>query len=282
MVRTEGHAEPLTGAAERRLSSGLQRLPRTGLRRDLDVLAAMTEADLRARFGRGRWRVVKWLVDPFALVGVYLLLVVFVLDRPGAAPGLSLACAVIPFQLIMMSVVSGLSSIVMRTSIILNMPFRRALVPVSAVTTEAASFAASLGLLAVMMGAYGVEPTAAIAWLPLVIVTTILLAVSLSFPAALFGLWFSELRPFAVSFVRATFFLAPGLVPLAAISDTASDLIKVNPLTGIFELYRDVLLYGRSPAPWQFLVPLGFAAALLAIFVPAYRRDSGHFAKMLG
>jgi lipopolysaccharide transport system permease protein len=254
----------------------------TGLRRNLDVLTAMTEADLRARFGRGRWRVVKWLLDPFAIVGVYLLLVAFVLDRPGPAPGLSIACAVIPFQLIMMSIVSGLACIQNRTTIILNMPFRRALVPVSAVTTETAAFAASLVLLAGMMVAYRVEPTPALSWLPLVIATTIALAVALSYPAALVGLWLAELRPFAVSFARATFFLAPGLVPLAAISGTASDIIRVNPLTGVFELYRDVLLYGRSPAAWQFLIPLGFAAALLAIFVPVYRRDSGHFAKMLG
>ncbi len=280
-MRTEGHAEPLTHAAEPRQES-TRLLPRKGLRRDLELLIAMTEADLRARFGRGSWRVVKWLLDPFALVGVYLLLVVFVLDRPGEAPGLSLACAVIPFQLIMMSIVSGMGSIIARGTIILNMPFRRVLVPVSAVTTEAAAFAASLGLLVVMMVAYRVEPTAALAWLPLVLATTIVLAAAVAYPAALFGLWFPELRPFAVSFVRGTFFLAPGLVPLASISDTASDVIKANPLTGVFELYRDVLLYGRSPAPWQFLVPLGFAAALLAIFVPVYRRDSGHFAKMLG
>jgi lipopolysaccharide transport system permease protein len=281
-VKIEGHAEPLIGSAERRQDAALPQSSRTGLRRDLEVLAAMTEADLRARFGRGRWRVVKWLLDPFAIVGVYLLLVVFVLDRPGDAPGLSLACAVIPFQLIMMSIVSSLGSLTNRTSIILNMPFRQTLVPVSAVTTEAAAFAASLGLLGVMMGAYRIEPTLAIAWLPLVIATTLLLAVALAYPAALFGLWFVELRPFAVSFVRATFFLAPGLVPLAVISDTVSDVIKANPLTGIFELYRDVLLYGRSPAPWQFLVPIGFAAAILAIFVPVYRREEGHFAKMLG
>jgi ABC-type polysaccharide/polyol phosphate export permease len=257
-------------------------MPRAGIRRDLELLLALTEADLRARFGRGRWRVLKWLIDPFALVGVYLLLVSFVLDRPGVAPGLSLACAVIPFQLIMMSVVSGMGSIGARASIILNMPFRRTLVPASSVLTETAAYAASLGLLAVMMAVYDAPVTAAIAWLPLVIAITILLAVALSYPAALFGLWFVELRPFAVSFVRATFFLAPGLVPLAALSDTAQDVIKANPLTGVFELYRDVLLYGRSPEPWQFLVPLGFAALLLAVFVPLYRRDAGHFAKMLG
>ena len=55
-------------------------------------------------------RLVKWIADPFALVGVYLVLVTLVLDRPGEAPGLSLACAVIPFQLFTTTIVNALSA----------------------------------------------------------------------------------------------------------------------------------------------------------------------------
>src|SRR6185436_7413992 len=85
--------------------------PRTGvraqrLRHELDVLVALTESDLRARYGRGPLRMIKWLLDPFAAVGVYLVLTTFVLDRSGVAPGLSIACAVVPFQLVMSSIVN--------------------------------------------------------------------------------------------------------------------------------------------------------------------------------
>ena len=54
------------------------------------MLAASSPSDLRARYGRGRLRLLKWLLDPFALVGVYLLLAAFVLDRQdgaGTEPG---------------------------------------------------------------------------------------------------------------------------------------------------------------------------------------------------
>src|SRR5438874_2662482 len=64
-----------------------------------DVLISLVRSDLRARYGRGTSQFAKWLLDPFAAVGVYLLLVTIVLHRPGRAPGLSVACAVIPFQL---------------------------------------------------------------------------------------------------------------------------------------------------------------------------------------
>jgi ABC-type polysaccharide/polyol phosphate export permease len=209
-------------------------------------------------------------------------MVAFVLDRGGRAPGLSLTCAVVPFQLFMLATIAGLSCVMLRTSIILNMPFPRTLIPVSSALTESAAFGASLALLALMMIVYGVAPTLAILWLPLVMLITLLLAVAVSFPAALFGLWFLDLRAFAINCARALFFVAPGIVPLTEVKPSTQPWLELNPLTGLFEAYRDVLLYGQSPAAWELLYPTGAAALLLLIFVPLYRREAPHFAKVLG
>src|SRR5207245_631264 len=70
--------------------------------RAFDLLLTLTASDIRSRYGRGPARSIKWLLDPFAAVGVYLLLIATVVPRAGRAPGLSLACAVVPFQLLMM------------------------------------------------------------------------------------------------------------------------------------------------------------------------------------
>jgi ABC-type polysaccharide/polyol phosphate export permease len=126
----------------------------------LDQLIVLTGADLRARYGRGRWQLVKWLVDPFALVGVYLLMVRFIFYRRPPDIGLSLACSIIPFQLIMMTVQGSLESVRSRSSILANMRFARMLLPISTALTEACGFAARLVLLALMMAAYAVAPNA--------------------------------------------------------------------------------------------------------------------------
>lgn len=248
----------------------------------LDVLVSLTASDLRARYGRGPWQLVKWLVDPFALVGVYLLLVTFVLERTGRAPGLSLACAVVPFQLVMMTVVNALQAVALRQSIILNMNFRRGLIPVSSTLTETVAFAASLLLVALMMAAYGVAPTAAVVWLPAVLAVNVFFAVACAYVASLFGLWFPDLRPFAISFVRTLFFVAPGLVALSSIHGRAHDLVRLNPLTGLFEAFRSVLLGGHRPAAWELLVPAAAGALLLALLLPVYLREQRQFAKVVG
>ena len=245
------------------------------------MLLALTEADLRARYGRGPWRFAKWLLDPFALVGVYLVLVAVVLDRPGPAPGLSLACAVVPFQLLMATVISGVASIDDRRSIVANMAFPRILIPVAATLTESVAFGASLLLLAGMMAIYGIPPTAAVAWLPVVVAVNVVLAAAIAYPASLAGLWVRDLRPFLISFVRTLFFLAPGLVALDQIHGSANELIRLNPLTAVFESYRAVLLHGSGPPAWEILYPLAVAAAVAAVFVPLYRREQHHIAKVV-
>nr|MBA2448289.1 hypothetical protein [Chloroflexota bacterium] len=53
------------------------------------MLLSLAYADLRARYGRGPTRLVKWLLDPYAALGIYLLLVALILDLEGPAPGLS-------------------------------------------------------------------------------------------------------------------------------------------------------------------------------------------------
>lgn len=242
---------------------------------------SLSQADVRARYGRGGFRIVKWLLDPFALLGIYLILVTFVIDRPGIAPGLSLACAIVPFQLIMATVTNGTGAINARESIILNMSFERTLIPVATVLTETFAYVASLSLIVMTMIAYGVAPTPAILWFPVVFLMTVVFAGAIAYPAVLFGVWFPELRVFAISLVRAMFFLAPGLVPLSMASSRARDILRFNPLTGIFGAYRDVFLFGRAPDAWDVLYPTAVGLILIAVFVPVFRVEQTQFAKVV-
>jgi ABC-type polysaccharide/polyol phosphate export permease len=251
------------------------------LLRSIDLLRVLTESDLRFRYGRGPWRFIRWLLEPIALVGVYLILVTLVLDRPGEAVGLSLACAVVPFQLVMLTIGNAMTALDARRPIVLNMAFKRTLLPISSALTESAGFASSLFLIGTLMAIYGVAPTWNVLWFPLVLLINILLAVAAAYPAILFGIWLRELRPFVLSFVRMLFFLGPGLVPLAQASEDVRDWLRLNPLTGLFEAYRDVFLNGETPAAWELLYPLAAAAILLAAFVPVYRVEQRQFAKVV-
>jgi ABC-type polysaccharide/polyol phosphate export permease len=90
-----------------------------------------------------------------------------------------------------------------------------------------------------------------------------------------------EIGNFVMSFVRVLFFIAPGLVPLSQISGTAHDLLLVNPMTGLFESYRDALLYGDAPGAFELLYPAALGVLLLFLFVPVFRSEQRQFAKIM-
>jgi lipopolysaccharide transport system permease protein len=281
-VRTEQDVFP-TSRPARDVTGGGTPIRRavSWLLSSVDLLRVLTESDLRFRYGRGPWRFVRWLLEPVALVGVYLFLITFVLDRPGKALGLSLACAVVPFQLVMLTIGNAMTTLDARRPILLNMAFKRMLIPISSALTEGAGFASSLFLLIFMMAAYGIGPSWNLVWFPLVLLVNLLLAVAAAYAATLFGIWLRELRTFVVSFVRTLFFLGPGLVPLEETSEGVRDVLRLNPLTGLFEAYRDVFLNGQRPAAWELLYPLATVVILLVVFVPAYRAEQRQFVKVI-
>ena len=242
---------------------------------------ALTRTDLRVRYGRGPLRRVKWLADPIAALGVYLLLITLVIDDAGVAPGLSVACAVVPFQLVIMSVANGLRAVELRRSIVGNMGFPRVLIPLAGTLTESVGFVACLVLFPLMMAVYGIGPTPAVLLLPLAIAMTLVVAVALAYPATLIGVWMPEMGPLLVAATRTLFFLAPGLVALDEVYGYTHDLLVFSPLAGVFETYRAILIYGEAPELWMLAVPLGYAAVLLAVFLPVFRREERHFAKLL-
>ena len=211
----------------------------------------------------------KWLFDPFFALGVYFILVAVMLDRGGREQSLLIACSVVPFQLVMTSFTSSLGAVRLRRSILTNMRFARGLLPLATVLTETVAFGAALTLLAATMAFSGISPTLSAFWLLALIPETIVLALAFAYPATIFGLLYPDLRSFGVSAIRTLYFLGPSLVALEAIHGVTYDLLKLNPLSGIFEGYRAALLYGETPPFWTFAIPLGYAALSFADLRPA-------------
>ncbi len=248
--------------------------------RRLHVLAALARSDLRIRYGRGGWQVVNWLVNPFALVGIYLLLRI-VLGRGGNEAALSIACAVVPFHIVLLTFESSMGAVALREPILLNRRFDRMLIPPAAVMTESLAFAASFLLFPLTMAFYGVGPTLALLWLPVVVAATLVLAFGVAWPAALLGIWLPTSRIFASQGLRVLFFAAPGIIALSEVPDEVYDWIVLNPLTGLFESFRHVFLYGTTPEFWQLAYPAAVGALLTLVFLPLYRREQRHFAKLV-
>ena len=233
----------------------------SGVRRRLEVIWALSRSDLKIRYGRGVWQLGNWLINPFAQVGVYLLLRL-VLSRDAPSAALSIACAVVPFQLIVLTVESSMSAVSLREPVLLNRSFDRLLLPITMIVG-------------------GVAPTWTLLWLPVVVAATLVLALGVAWPATLLGMWFPTIKVVVSQAVRVLFFAAAGIIALREMSDDVRRWIVFNPLTGLFESFRHVVLYGEHPDFWQLAYPVAIGVLLGVVFIPIYRREQRHFAKLV-
>jgi homopolymeric O-antigen transport system permease protein len=129
---------------------------------------------------------------------------------------------------------------------------------------------------------YSIPPTATILWLPVIILVLILVTAGPTYLGALFGLYFPDLKGVAQNLIRATFFLSAALIPLELIpGDTLPLLIQANPLTGIFEAFRAVIVFQSPPQAAHVLYPAAFGVVALAIGLALYRSRQAEFAKAL-
>jgi homopolymeric O-antigen transport system permease protein len=244
------------------------------------VLTALARSDLRIRYGRGPWQLVNWFLTPFILVGVFVLLRVM-LDRTGEAVGLSIACAVVPFQIVSQSSTSAMNAVSLRQPILLNRRFDTMLIPPSAVLTETLAFGTSFVMFPLTMLIYSVGPETSLVWLPVVVVTTMVLSLGAAWPSALLGIWAPKVSVFASQVLRILYFASAGLVALSEVPEEVHDVVVINPFTALFESYRHVFLYGDAPPLWELAYPLGLGALLWSLFLPLYRREKRHFAKLV-
>ena len=182
----------------------------------------------------------------------------------------------------LLSCVSALSSVGVREPIVLNMRFDRMLIPLAAVMTEALAFAASLLMFPLMMLVYGVGPTAALLWLPFVVAVTLTLAAGGGVPRRADRTLVPQLqdlrRPVAADRVLR---VAGDRGALRDVRRACAGGSISTRSRGSSRRSGTCSCTGRAPEAWQLVYPAFVGLVLAAIFVPLYRHEQRHFAKLV-
>jgi lipopolysaccharide transport system permease protein len=87
---------------------------------------------------------------------------------------------------------------------------------------------------------------------------------------------------FAVPFlVQAWLFITPVIYPISSVPDRWYSLYVLNPMVGVIEGFRTVLLKASAPPMEPLLASVAVTAVLLAVSWPIFRKLSAYFADVL-
>ena len=170
------------------------------------------------------------------------------------------------------------SSIVENMNIVSKVFFPRILLPVAAVLAPIVDFFLALAVAIVVMLIYGVAPS------PRIVLVAVPLSLAITLAAGA-GLWFAALnvkyRDVAAGvpvIIQLGLFITPIIYPASLVPADLQKIYALNPLVGIFELYRWTLFSGAA-SPGLALIYSTIVAVVLLVSGAAYfQRAQAEFA----
>ncbi|MFN2390145.1 MAG: ABC transporter permease [Actinomycetota bacterium] len=240
--------------------------------RPLELLRVLAVAEMRQSRDLTLLGMLKWVLEPLSYMAVYFVLVAAIFDRGREAYPLFLLAALVPFRYFTGVTTGAMGVVKSYGSVITNAAMPMWVLPLVLMVSELATLLLSLFVFVPFMIWYGVVPWPSVLWLPLLLVELMLLCSGPVYAATVFGLYVPHLRGASQNLIRTTFFVSTGLVAAAEVpGNELAQLVRLNPLSSLFESFRAVFLHGSSPA-LRDLLYLGASGLLMlalgaAVFV---------------
>jgi lipopolysaccharide transport system permease protein len=222
--------------------------------------------DVKIRYKQTAIGIVWVILQPLLTMGVFTVFFGRLAKLPsqGLPYPVFYFAALVPWMYFSYALQSATNVVVENQRVITKVYFPRLVLPFSAVLSGLVDFAIGFVVLVILTLAYGIRPTIAALWLPLLVLVAILTALGV-------GLWMSALNalyrdvryvmPFVVQFWM---FASPVAYPSALVPARWRWLYGLNPMAGVIDGFRWALTgHGQPPG----LVMLASAAMVAVVLV---------------
>ncbi len=227
-----------------------------------ELLYFLTWRDVKVRYKQTVLGAAWAIIQPFFTMVVFSLFFGKLAKMPSdniPYPIFSYA-ALVPWTFFANGLSQSSSSLVASANLIKKVYFPRLVVPISAVISGGVDFVLAFVVLLGMMLFYGTVPTAAIIWLPLLLLLALVTSLGVGLWLTAMNVQFRDVR-YAVPFlVQAWMFATPIAYPSSLLDEPWRTLYGINPMAGVVEGFRWALL-GTETAPG----PIVIVSALVAV-----------------
>lgn len=171
-------------------------------------------------------------------------------------------------------------SLIAGANLLTKVYFPRLVVPAAAVAGLLLDFAIAMVVMACLMGAYGVAPTAAALWVPLLALGTVVAAMGAGTLLAALTVAYRDFRYVVPFLLQIWMFASPVAYPLAVVPERWRAAYCLNPLAGIIDGFRWSLL-GEPLDAACLAVSACSSAVLFVVGVACFRRFERRFADIV-
>ena len=248
-----------------------------------ELLMNLTRREVKGRFSQSLFGAGWAIAQPVATMAVFTLVFARLGKMPsdGAPYPLFAYAALAPWFFFSNSVNSGTMSLVTYRNIVTKTYFPREIVPLAQVCSRLVDFAAAASLYVLLMVYYGVGVGAWTALVPAFFLLLLLFTLGVTLATSALNVFYRDVNPVVQIALQLWLYVTPVAYPLSAVPERYRWLFLLNPLTGVVEGLRAVLVFGREPDWPVVAVSTTLIAVIFAAAITVFKRTDKYFADVI-
>lgn len=231
-----------------------------------DLLRFLTWRHVRVRYAQSALGVGWAVVQPLASVLVFTLIFgrMAGISSDGSPYALFAFVAILPWSYFAGAVTDGAASLVTQAALLRKIYFPRIILPVSVILAKLVDFGIGALLLMLVLLSQGYVPSGEVWCLPLLVGVMIVTSTGIAVWLTALSVQYRDVNHASGFLVQLLMYAAPVVYPTSLVPEGLRLLYALNPLVGVIEGFRAVLLHAGG-VPWG-AVAVGSASAV-TIFV---------------
>jgi lipopolysaccharide transport system permease protein len=279
-VRHDPDRAPLTVIAP---SSGWRAIDLGELWRYRELLYFLVWRDVKVRYKQTALGAAWALLQPLLGMAIFAIFFGALARVPsdGLPYPLFAFAGLLPWTYFANAVTATSSSLVTNANLVSKVYFPRLLVPLAGVVSGLIDLGIGLGVLGLLMVAYGAAPGATVLLLPLLVALAVANALALGVWLSALDVQYRDVRYTVPFLVQVWLFATPVVYPASLVPEQFRAVYGLNPMAGVVEGFRWVLLGGAQPPGLLLAVSTAMTLTLLVSGAFYFRRMERTFADVI-
>ncbi|RME60797.1 ABC transporter permease [Candidatus Parcubacteria bacterium] len=237
--------------------------------------------ELVAEARRGYLGIIWWVMEPVLYLGVFYILFVVLFRRGGDDAVNFLLAGLVVWKWFASSILQCSNSIGINNGLIWQINIPKILFPIISIVNNTIKFGIIFAIFVVYLLVTGVEPSAVWFLLPIVLIAQFLLISGLSLLVSAIVPFVPDLRFLIDNGMMLLFFLSGIFFDVSSVSSDLKIYLYFNPMLGLIEAYRDILLNNQLPDFQVISLTILFSTLLIGIALSIFRKFDRVYAKII-
>lgn len=234
-----------------------------------ELLFQLTLRQIKSRYKQSVLGISWALIKPFGMMVVFTVVFSKFVKVPsdGIPYPIFSYCALLPWAFFSTSLTTGINSMTSNVYLLQQIYFPRMIFPLSAVLSSFVDFAIASVIFVGLMIFYNVQITIYLFLLIPILILQIVFTIPVCMLGSALNVFYRDIGQALVFITQLWMYACPIVYPVSIVPEKYRTLYALNPMAGIIDSYRKVIIQGIPPN-WEYLLISFIVTAL--VFVSFY------------